>query len=132
MAKIDIGKVVGGVVENVVTQALTKEAEKPSNDLKAKDIAKVAPPVAEKIEQAVKKQVQPVIDHLTNQEPWYRSRVIVGLAVSLILKAAAAAGVATDQLDPDSTTTAVIALISALADVYALYGRTIASKPIGQ
>lgn len=111
-----------------VSEALTKQADNKTNDLSAADATKVTPAVAK----AVNADVNAIITNLTNNEPWYKSRVFVGIFVSLAFKAAIAAGYTSDNLDLDSTTTLVLAIVSALGDAYAAYGRAVTNKPIGE
>lgn len=130
MSNINIGAVID--IAKVVKDALGTEAKKSTNDIKPSDAEKIAPAVSAKVEAAVNKEVAAVVEHATNSEPWYRSRVLIGLFISLLLKGAAALGWATDTIDPDSVTTAVLALGSAVGDLLALYGRTVATKAIGR
>jgi hypothetical protein len=74
-------------MEYVVTNALQDEASKSSNNLTMTDAKKIAPAVTTKVEEQVRAEMQPVIDHLTNNEPWYQSRVTWGALI------AAAAGI---------------------------------------
>jgi hypothetical protein len=122
-------------MEYVVTNALQDEASKSSNNLTMTDAKKIAPAVTTKVEEQVRAEMQPVIDHLTNNEPWYQSRVTWG---ALIAAAAGIAGLAGYTIDAEDQRfwvdnaiemvqlgTAIAAL---LGGVVAWYGR----KPIGE
>jgi hypothetical protein len=119
---------VGGTIE----AALRDEAKKSNNAMTTTTAVAIAPAVTEKVERHVDAQVNAVITNITNREPWYQSRIVIGLIVSLAMKAAAAAGIATDTLDGDDLTTLIIALISVLGDLYAMYGRLVVAKPLGE
>jgi hypothetical protein len=56
-----------------VAAALAVEAEKPSNSLQAGDVQQIAAPVTKKVEEKVEQQIKPVVDVLTNKEPFYMS-----------------------------------------------------------
>lgn len=126
---------IGVAVSDAVSKALAAEAEKQSNDLTKKDAAKVANPVAHKVEAAV----TPFIVHATNQEPWYQSRVTIGAIVAVAGGIAGMAGYTLDAEDQaywvDSISqgiqlgTSVAALVGG---ALAWYGRWRAKKPIGE
>jgi hypothetical protein len=84
------------------------------------------------ISKAVTDQVQPVVDHLTNQEPWYRSRVTWGAIASIALPLLGAFGVSSDIIDADQFVALGLAVGTAAGGLLTLYGRWAAKKPIGQ
>lgn len=110
-------------ISKIIADALQLHAKKASNDMTAADAKSAVPVVA--------KEVNAVVTNLQNAEPLWRSRVMVGLVISLALKAAALAGWATDTLDAEAVTTQVMLLVSVAGDLYAMYGRTVPNKPIG-
>lgn len=87
---------------------------------------------ASDISNAVAKEVQPVVDHLTNQEPWYRSRVTWGAIASIALPLLGAFGVSSDIIDSDQFVALGLAIGTAAGGLLTLYGRWAAKKPMGQ
>ena len=85
----------------------------------------------EEVESKLTKQLLPMIQHVTNQEPWYRSRVTIGNLVSGVCLLLAVGGVkisADDQL----IAIEVIGAVGIIGgNLYSLYGRWRARKPIG-
>lgn len=124
MSKIDL--------QSATKEALVEEAAKKNNDLTVKDAKAIAPDVAYKVQKVANEELIAFKTNLANEEPWYKSRVIIGLAVSLTMKLAIAAGVLTETLNEEEVTTLILAAVSALGDLYALYGRTVTNKPIGE
>lgn len=78
MSKIDIGSIID--IGLTVTKALTDQSKKGSNGLKPSEVSTVAPKVAANVEKEIQEKLQPVVDNLTNSEPWYKSRVLRGAA----------------------------------------------------
>ena len=73
----------------------------------------------------------PELQHATNSEPWYQSRVTWGAVVAILSGVLPIAGV---TLDPDDQATLFAALMgigSAAGGFLALYGRWKAKRPIG-
>lgn len=101
MAKIDLGPIIGGVVKEVVTQVLVKEADKTSTKMQPTDVAKVEPQVTKEVTKEVEKAIQPVIENQTNQEPLWKSRVLRGALVTLVSTAWLAFEDFTDGTTPD-------------------------------
>lgn len=87
---------------------------------------------ASAVSNAVAKEVKPVVDHLTNQEPWYRSRVTWGAIASIALPLLGAFGVSSDIIDSDQFVALGLAVGTAAGGLLTLYGRWAAKKPIGQ
>lgn len=118
MAKIDIGGLVGAVVK----EALTQQAAKPTTEMTPKDVAKVEPAVTKAVEQAV----APVVENLTNSEPWYKSRILRGAAWAICTTAYLAF---TDwNADGVITNEALGSYVSALAaNAFIIYGRLTSS-----
>jgi len=114
----------------VVADALAKQADNKSNDLTAADATKITPQVSKE----VNKEVNAIVTNITNQEPWYQSRVIIGAAISMIAQLARVAGVQLDITPEDQEAVVNLALsVLSLAGVaFALYGRMVVQKPMGQ
>lgn len=68
------------LIKAAVNEGIKQVAEKKTNDLAAKDI----PAATKTVTDAVKEQIQPVIENQTNQEPWYKSRIVRGAAIGLV------------------------------------------------
>ena len=73
----------------------------------------------------------PALEHVTNAEPWYRSRVTVGAILSA---AAPVLGLIGFQVSPESRDLLVgviVALGSVVGPALTLYGRWVAKRPLG-
>ena len=68
------------IIKAAVDDAVAKAAKLPSNSLETKDAAKVSTSIAK----VVSAQVEPVIANQTNNEPWYKSRVLRGASAALV------------------------------------------------
>lgn len=80
------------------------------------------------VERAVRRELEPVIEHVTNQEPWYQSRVTLGAAASILSGVAGLAGFA---IGADDLVTILTMVGPVLGGAFALYGRWKARKPLG-
>ena len=78
----------------------------------------------------VAKELQPVLEYLTNNEPWYQSRVTWG-AIFAILGGIATIGTMAANGVPLSWETYGTPALSIWGGLQALYGRWKARKPIG-
>ncbi len=129
MANIDLS----GVIKAAVTAAVTKVAESPTNSLKQPEVAAAAKTVTAAITPAVEKEAGAIITNQTNQEPWYQSRIILGLIVSFISQGAKYAGHELAADDQAQLITLISDGVTLLAGLYALYGRLKSNlKPIGE
>lgn len=90
----------------------------------------VADIVAAKLAPAV--LATPELQHLANEEPWYRSRVTWGAIISTAIPILGAVGIATDWIDPDEAAALGVALGTAIGGAVTLYGRWKARRPIGR
>lgn len=74
-------------------------------------------------------EVAPVVEHLTNNEPWYQSRVTLGALGTIVTSGLAIWGLVANGLtDPQLLAPPIIAIFTALLG---LYGRWVATKPLG-
>lgn len=83
---------------------------------------------------AIVNALGPVIDaimHSTNTEPFYKSRVFWGSVIALVAAALGAFGIAFPSDMQGQILTAVMAGLSLIGPIIALYGRFKAKKPIG-
>ena len=79
----------------------------------------------------VVENVLPVVDHLTNNEPWYRSRVTWGALGAIALPLLGFIGVGSDVISMDEFVAGGLALGTMASGALTLYGRWKARKPIG-
>jgi len=77
----------------------------------------------------VAKELQPVLEHLTNNEPWFRSRVTLG-AIATILAGASSLTMAIANGETNMEIY-ITALVGIGGGVTTLYGRWKARKPLG-
>jgi len=111
---LDIGKIIVDVLE--------RNAAKPSTKMDQSDVQKIAPDIVKSVKDAVNVQVQPVVDNQTNNEPWYKSRIIRGSVVVIATTAWTAFQDFTDGTPPDLN--AVLGYVGpVLGAAYAIYGR---------
>ncbi|MBF9234676.1 hypothetical protein [Microvirga alba] len=109
--------IIGSIAEKVVDRLISAPAV---------PVARVdAPAVREEVAAVVK----PVIEHLTNNEPWYASRVTWG-AIATILSGLSALIMAAANGEPSIEIYAT-ALTGIGGGFYTLYGRWKARKPLG-
>lgn len=113
--------IIGGLIAGAVREAVSRP------DVPASPAA--VQPIAKEVEKAV----LPQVEHLTNSEPWYQSRVtwsaivMVGTAVASL--AFGATVTADDQAMWTSLGVAAMTLLSASLNLYARY---FAKKPLGR
>lgn len=85
----------------------------------------------EPITDAVLEEMQPRLDHLTSQEPWYRSRVAIGAILIIATRLLAHFG----YKIPEELHGAILDLLIAFGPyagaALALWGRYGAKKPLG-
>lgn len=80
---------------------------------------------------AARVAADPVVQHVTNSEPWYRSRVTWGAIISIATPVLGMAGVALAPEDREAIITAALLLGPAVGGLVSLYGRWVSRKPIG-
>jgi len=113
------------IVTGITTAILNKLIQTPGVPVSRENSVVVKP----EIEQAVKREVAPVIEHLTNNEPFYKSRVTWG-AIFAIMGGIATIGtaIANGETSMDVYWTAGMSVIGGFAT---LWGRWAARKPLG-
>lgn len=121
---------------NAVKGILDKNAAKDTVQMQPTDVAKVAPSVTKVAEQTAADQLQPIIDHLTNNEAhWWQKRSFLSALVSLIgvvlLPIAANYGLE-GYLSPENLNLAVGALekLAAVSASYLAYRAGTAITPL--
>jgi hypothetical protein len=84
--------------------------------------------VKPEVREAVQQEVGPVVEHLTNNEPWFRSRVTLGAIASILSGVLGLFGyaVGVEEILP-----ILVGLGPIIGGGLALYGRWAARKPIG-
>lgn len=111
------------IVADAVRDAVRDVADDPTNTVQRKDVA----PVVNK----VVKEVAPIVEHLSNTEPWYQSRVTWGAIGAVALPILGVLGVTADIIEPDEFVALGVAAGTVLSGLITLYGRYVARKPIG-
>ncbi|WP_336800479.1 hypothetical protein [Kaistia sp. MMO-174] len=92
------------------------------------------PGVSEAVTKAVVQEVakDPAIQHMTNTEPWYQSRVTWGALVAIASGLFAIGGRALPVEDQGTLVNIAVAVASAIGGAITLYGRWAARKPLGR
>lgn len=93
----------------------------------AGDISTVAP-----VTQAVMDEVVPRMEHLTNNEPWYQSRVVLGALIVVLTRLLAHFGYAIPPEMHGEILTLLIAFGPYAGVVLIGWGRYFATKPLGR
>lgn len=91
--------------------------------------AEHAVPVEEIVSETVAREAAPVLKHLTNNEPWFRSRVTWGAIISAV---AGIAGIAITAEQQEQWTTIAISGAPLIGAFVTLIGRWMATKPLGK
>jgi hypothetical protein len=120
-------------VEKIADRALeaVKEvAEKPSNTLSPTAVHESE----RSLEAAIERKVATTVAHLTNNEPWYQSRVTIGSYLAIFMSILGLFGVVVDE-ETQRTWTELIFLgapmvIAAAGGLFSLYGRWRAKNPL--
>jgi hypothetical protein len=87
---------------------------------------------ATQIAERVAQQVAPVIVNQANQEPWYQSRVILGSIVAILGGVLQLYGYSFSAEDQAMVVDVIGQGITFAGTLFALYGRLVAKKPLGQ
>lgn len=122
-------------IAEAVKPALEKLAASPKTDMVHSDVPVVATTVEKVVDKqttALQKEVNAVVDHATNNEPWYLSRVTIGAIVSIAMPILGLVGITADIISPDELTGYILAGGVIVGGATTLWGRWVARKPIGQ
>lgn len=84
---------------------------------------------ARDVAETVEAKVAPVVAHLTNNEPWYQSRVALGSIGTMVTSAFGLYGLWAAGIHEGDLYAPLIA--AEFGAAFALYGRFIATKPLG-
>ena len=111
-------------VRKLVTKAVSSAAASPNLAIQQSDV----PAVSER----VVAEVAPAIEHLTNTEGWYKSRVVWGVLIAAASTVAKPiAGEVFDAVQTQDIVDAFAAGGQLFGFGLTMYGRWIAKKPIG-
>lgn len=112
-------------VIGAVVSAVSQVAQSPATSLQPVDVRDVSKEIQNKI------AADPVVQHVTNTEPWYQSKVTLGAIVSIAMPLLGLLGVSTNVLTADQLTGIVVAGGTIFGGLVTLWGRWKARKPIG-
>lgn len=107
----------------LVDKIFDRLVQTPANPIERTD----APVTKPEIKEVVEKELIPAIEHQTNNEPWYQSRVTLGSLASII---AGALGLFGYAVGVEDILTILAAATPILGGLFALYGRWKATKPL--
>jgi hypothetical protein len=110
-------------ITNAIQDALIAAAVDPKNTLDRKDVSETTMQVA--------KEVKPIVDHMTNNEAWYQSRVVWSAIVSAGVVAAGIFGIQSGSIDQKELVEYGILVGAAISGALNLWSRYIAKKPLG-
>ena len=105
-------------IEAAISAALTSTIARPDVSADATAIAPIVQAIA------------PIVANASNAEPWYRSRVLVGSISASISSGLGIYGLITAGVTDGELYAPLVATL--LGSGFAIYGRMIAAKPLGQ
>ena len=120
------GLIAGKVIDKALDVALNKMAARSTNDVKKADV----PEIKEVVTEAVEAEIKPRLDHLTNNEPFYKSRVFLGSVAGILAGVSSLVQMLADGNFDGAVFTS--ALTGVLGGMFALWGRYGAQKPLGE
>ena len=119
------------IVLDIIGSALRQIGSDPSLPLQPQDAPVVAKEVGARIEKEARfRELTAEVEHLTNQEPWYRSRVTWGALITLAASVGSGFGVVLGPEEIEAAVTVLTAGATLIGGVVTLYGRWIAKRPI--
>lgn len=128
-APAGLGGTIASVAIKAIPEVLAKVAADPRNSLQPAQAGEIARTVQAEVIAEVASD--PRAQHVTNSEPWYRSRVTIGALISMAVPLLGLVGVATDTIDIETATSVVVAAGTVIGGLVTLYGRWAARRPIG-
>ena len=127
-----LSSIVAGVVVDVIASAVQKVARDPAQPIEPHQAPVVAREVASAaIEDPRLKQLDAQVQHATNNEPAWRSRVTIGAVVAGVAGVLGAFGIVVAPEDQELIAAALTALGTGIGVATTLYGRWKAKKPLG-
>jgi muramidase (phage lysozyme) len=121
--------ILAAVLPTIIKEVVTRVAKDPTVPLDAPQPTVAAQEVATQVIERV--QQIPEVQHATNTEPWYQSRVMIGAWVSMIAGVAGALGFVLSPDDIELIVGAIVAIGSVVGGLTTLYGRWKAKRPLG-
>lgn len=121
------GLIAGKVIEVVVGKALDKVASSHNTDMTKADV----PAAKQIVTQAVEKEIQSRVDHVTNNESFFQSRNMWGSFVGIVTAAEILRVYWTDG-EVQSVQDWLIPIGAIVTALTPLYSRYFAKKPIGE
>ncbi|ODN69583.1 hypothetical protein [Methylobrevis pamukkalensis] len=110
------------IIDQAITGGLIAAAKSTTTALDREDVAAVAAKLQE--------VAGPAIDHATNAEAWWRSRVTIGSIAGILSGGLGLWGlVAAGVTDPEALATPIAGIFGG---AFALWGRWAARRPLGQ
>lgn len=110
------------LIEAGIRKAVAAAADSPSIEITARAV----PAVTERVVRAV----EPALEHLSNAESWWRSRVMIGSIGTIVTSAFGLYGLFAAGITDGELYAAPIA--ASVGAGFAIYGRLIARKPLGR
>lgn len=85
------------------------------------------------VAQAVAEKIAPIVVNASNAEPWFRSRVFIGLITAGVGYVGSKAGLVTGEGDVTQIIDIIASIVQAGGLAYAWYGRVVGAskKPLG-
>lgn len=111
-------------IESQIAGAVVEAVKSPETNATMSD----AKPIAD----AVAAEVVPVVINQTNQEPWYQSNVTLGALLIVVTRLLAHFGYAIPQELHGPILDLIIAFGPYVGGAWVLFGRWVASKPLGE
>lgn len=115
------------LIKSAVEKVLTEAVKSPNIPISKGATA----PVAEAVATKITAEVNSIIENQTNQEPWYRSRVLLGSFSALMIAVGSLVQMLSDG-EPNhfSDYWAQVVIIAPI--MFAIYGRLFAGKAVGR
>lgn len=111
------------LVRTAIVKGVAKAASDPDLSTDRSDVSAVTSKVFT--------EVAPIVAHVTNQEPWYQSRVTLGSILALVAGILSLFGYAFPSELQGQIIDLVLAGAPLIGGALALYGRWVAKKPLG-
>lgn len=111
------------IIPVLVDKIFDQLVKNPINPVERQD----APVTKPEIRDVIERELEPVLQHQTNNEPWYQSRVTIGSITAIV---GGIAGLLGYTLDEETTGLAVTVAMSIVGGALAWYGRWKARKPL--
>ena len=117
------GLVIGKIVDKAVDAALEKVLGGSRLSKNVKEAAK------KEVVREVVEKVEPVVQNANNQEPLYKSRVMVGTVGAILVATGNIIVMYTDDV-PNDINDYMVQLGVIIPAIYAVYGRIVNKKPL--